>query len=381
MFRLVVRLVFLLLFTVSSAYGDGIDLVKVRLKKNLKTLSISGSFKSIGKYKFKDESLNYALKISSKKYKNSNYWIVENTNNNKRLVFKSSRLTIVGSSLKSQQDKLPPHFVLWTENKKLQVVAELPMDMYLQGVLAGETPLSWPKEALKAQAIASKSYALSVASERKNNYYHLDGDVYDQVYKHSTKYSKKLEDIISETSREYLVAPDGRVLKAYYHSNSGGKTELPINVWQDENWNPHYQIVESPDANKWNYKINYSDLVKKLTKEPTGFGAQSIQSLDYNEKSPSGRVTSLKYKANNGTLKTITGQKFRELVGFGKIKSTFFTMAKANGVLHFSGKGFGHGVGMSQNGANKLARKGWSYKSILNHFYPKVSVKRGPAGD
>jgi len=357
-------------------------LVKVRLKKDLDALLISGTFKSIGRYQLKGVGRAYNLKITEQKYKGQTYWFVENTKNKKRLTFKSKRLTIVGKSFKSGKDRLPPHFVLWDEAGKINVVAELPMDLYLQGVLAGEMPLSWPKEALKAQAIASKSYALSVAEERKGNYFHLDGDVYDQVYKYTDKqsngYSKKLTEIINETSQEYLVAPDGHVLKAYYHANSGGKTELPYNVWQDTKWNPHYASVSSPDANRWSYGLSRADFIKRIQKEYVDFNGAAVQSLAYNQKSTSGRVTSLKYLNGSGETIVITGQKLRELVGFGKIKSTFFTMVKSADQLKFFGKGFGHGVGMSQNGANQLARKGWNYKNILKHFYPKVEVQRSP---
>lgn len=366
----------------SQAHGLD-DNVKVRIKKDINQLKISGFFKNIGRYQLKGKSkLN--LLVSRKNLSGKEYWKVQNTKNNKSIYFKSKRLTFLGSYLASGSENIPEHFVLWQDTKatNFHLVAEMPMDQYLKGVLAGEMPLSWPKEALKAQAIASKSYALSVAKERKNKYYHLEGDVYDQVYKHThnNKYAAKLSDIVTETSSEYLVGDNGKVLKAYYHANSGGATELPINVWQDADWNPMYKVVKSPDSNKWSYQLSNDDFVKRVAKEYPNFSAETLKTLSVNEKSESGRITSLSFTGTEGH-QIITGQKLRELVGFGKLKSTFFNFNIGTDLISFNGKGYGHGVGMSQKGASLLARKGWNYKNILKHFYPKVMVTREPASE
>ena len=395
MVRLLVLITLAQLFIVplgfSKAYGLD-DNVKIRIKKDIHQLKISGFFKAIGRYQFKGKSkLN--LLVAHKNLSGKDYWQVQNIKNKKSIYFKSKRLTFLGTYFTSGSENIPEHFVLWKETSNRQrpstnklskknsfhLVAEMPMDQYLKGVLAGEMPLSWPKEALKAQAIASKSYALSVANERKNKYYHLEGDVYDQVYKHThnNKYAAKLSEIVKETSNEYLMGDNGKVLKAYYHANSGGATELPINVWQDADWNPMYKVVKSPDSNKWSYQLSTSQFIKNLSKEHPGFNAAALKTLKVYEKSESGRVTSLSFDAGSGST-VITGQKLRELVGFGKLKSTFFSFNIKATQISFVGKGYGHGVGMSQKGASLLARKGWSYKNILKHFYPKVMVTREP---
>ena len=246
---------------------------------------------------------------------------------------------------------------------------------YLVGVLAAEMPLDFEKEALKAQAVAARTYALKKMENNKKQDYDILNTVANQVYYDEEKlkqawglnYLKNynyLKSIILATNEEYLVYND-KIIDAFFYSTSPGMTENSADVFGSNI--PYLVSVES----KW-------DLDSPSYQDTKIFSLENIQQVfEINDKitsikiieySPTGR--SKKIKIND---KIILSNKFREILG---IKSTYLSLEIKNDSLHINTKGYGHGVGMSQYGAHGMAKSGKNYKEILKHYYKDVEIKK-----
>lgn len=260
-------------------------------------------------------------------------------------------------------------------------IVELDFDDYIKGVLIGEVPITYELEALKAQAIVARTYTLYKLKTNKNG--HNGADMCDdinccQCYK-TKEYAfqswddeeenekwRKLEQAVNETSKKYITY-SGEIISAFFHAHSGGQTENVKYVWGG-NEIPYLKSVEG----KENYP--YQD-TKTFTKEEF---AESIKDIikDYKEKdyeikivdyTGSGRVNNIKI----GEIE-IKATELRKLVG---IRSTNFRIEKKeDGTVTFYTIGYGHGVGMSQEGANQMAIDGATYEEIIKHYYTGVEI-------
>ncbi len=236
-------------------------------------------------------------------------------------------------------------------------------------------PLDFEKEALKAQAVAARTYALKKMENNKKQDYDILNTVANQVYYDEEKlkqawglnYLKNynyLKSIILATNEEYLVYND-KIIDAFFYSTSPGMTENSADVFGSTI--PYLVSVES----KW-------DLDSPSFQDTKTFSLENIQkvfeisdtinSVKIIEYSPTGR--SNKIKIND---KIISSNKFREILG---IKSTYLSLEIKNDFLHVNTKGYGHGVGMSQYGAHGMAKSGKNYIEILKHYYKDVEIKK-----
>lgn len=268
----------------------------------------------------------------------------------------------------------------------MDVVVVMPLEEYLAGVIPAEMPLNWPSEALKAQAVAARSFALKVASQRRNKSFDLDTTVYDQVHRfeedlalHPEK-KEKLKRVIDATLGEVLLDESDKILKAFYSADCGCSSEDPKYVWGEVS---SFSAVKDPTCLKrkpksWELVINKRDLRSRLMKElnlpPDGV----IRGLHIGGRSPSGRVSSvIAVVEASGKIVTnkLSSQVFRKLVGFDKVRSTDFALDWQADVLHIKGQGVGHGVGLCQYGARILAQDGSSYQDILKTYYPRAKIK------
>lgn len=254
---------------------------------------------------------------------------------------------------------------------------------YLVGVLAAEMPASFEPEALKAQAVAARSYlerALRVGSKHENAdicadsaccqaYITTDkmrenwGDAYESCL-------ERIQSAVSETDGEYL-AYDGEPVLAAFHSSSAGKTESSAEIW---NALPYLVSVDSPETESDvpNYisslelsELDFRDTILHLRPDAdmTGEAACWLGDIERND---SGRVVSV---CVGGV--SISGEELRSLFS---LRSTAFEIEYKDGVFRFTVTGYGHGVGMSQYGANVMARQGADYREILEHYYPGAAV-------
>lgn len=263
--------------------------------------------------------------------------------------------------------------ILRSKTGKIEVV---PLEEYIIGVVAGEMPVSFSLEALKAQAVASRSYVMYQIKGNQKKDYDVVDTVLNQVYIDSntlkekwgenySEYYKKVVTAIQDTAYEYLVY-DGKVVNAMFFSTSNGYTENSEDVFVSKV--PYLRSVES----KWDnispvfqYTTNYSlDDFLGLLKLPH---SDTVQ-VSILEKTKTGRISSIKI---NG--KTYTG---REVASLLKLKSSSFSIVQNDNKITISTKGYGHGVGMSQYGAEGMAQEGYTYDEILKHYYTDTELKK-----
>lgn len=244
----------------------------------------------------------------------------------------------------------------------------LDLEDYIIGVVSAEMPALFNNEALKAQAVASRSYAVSSI---KNNIINISNTTSNQVYltnyelkeKWNNNYDKYLNKIalaVNET-KDLVVKREDKILKTYYFSMSNGKTENSKTVFGDNTFKSVSSIQEQNLDNFIVTKtIDLNEFLKVLNIDNI-----NIKNIIRNE---TNRVDSI--EINN---KTYTGIEFRKLFN---LRSTDFDIDIKNNEVIIKTKGYGHGVGMSQYGANIMAKNGFNYKEIINYYYQDTVIKK-----
>lgn len=270
---------------------------------------------------------------------------------------------------------------------KTNQTEELSLDDYLYGVVSSEMPASFEKEALKAQAIVARTYTIYQITKSKGK--HGDADICDD-YKccqawiskedRLAKWSEneaeanwnKIVEAVDSTQGK-IITYNGSPIDAFFHSNSGGITETASNVWGGDNF-PYLQSVQTSGEDGYTQyssevEFSQSEFIDKIkTKHPDfeiDFNDNScVQILEYTE---SGRIRTIKF----GNIQ-IAGTEARTLLG---LKSTNFSFEIVDGKIKFKVLGYGHGVGMSQTGADSMAKAGSSAEEIIKHFYSGVEIR------
>ena len=260
-------------------------------------------------------------------------------------------------------------------DKGLLVVNELPLEDYLVGLINCEISSQWPMEAIKAQAVVARSYAVYQKEMRKNAIYDLESTVMDQVYEGCEIEDSRAGRGVKETAGEVLTYK-GNVIQAFYHSNCGGHTESSENVWGFSL--PYMQGVDcsyclaTPSA-KWEQTIPLNKIESLL--KGNGYQVAGLLEIRTGKKNRSGRVTDLTLIFAKGRL-TISAVNFRKIIGYTVIKSTNFEARIAGDDAVFTGIGYGHGVGLCQWGAKQRAGDGFDYREILSYYYPGTRLGR-----
>ncbi len=253
----------------------------------------------------------------------------------------------------------------------------LPLEEYIVGVLAGEMPIYFEKEAFKAQAVAARSYALKRIEYNKENEYDVVDSVINQVYL-DNNYLKdawkdeyvtninKLREVVNETENEILEY-DGEVIDALFFSTSNGYTENASLVFNMDL--PYLKSVKSAwdektsSAFRSSLSISLNDFYDKL-------------GLDYNEKLD---VKIIKRSSTNRVINlNINGKEFISKSLYSKLglRSTDFSIRQDGNNVIIDMVGYGHGVGMSQYGAEGMAEEGYSYSDILKYYYSGTNIKK-----
>ena len=255
---------------------------------------------------------------------------------------------------------------------QLLVTNVLPLEDYLVGSLASEMSASWELEALKAQAVASRTYAMYMIAHPKSPAYDLEKSTQDQVYTGVDVESQRVRIAVGDTRGEYL-GTHGKPVKTFYHSRCGGTTETARSVWSNSGHDSKTRVT-CPFCQKkpflWKASIRIRDLVH-LLKIPLS-PSEPFRIIPV-EKTPSGRIALLRLESGNHE-KTVTSDQFRSLLGYTRIKSALFDWKIADDDIEFEGRGAGHGVGMCQWGARYLAGLGNNYAQILGHYYPELML-------
>lgn len=323
-----------------------------------------------------------AIKISWKASAKARFsFLVEDRDSGQVLSrFEARTLELNGMSLRVGLQSMPDRLSLAPRpTGALDVIARLDLESYVRGVLPSEMPASWPLEALKAQAIAARTFALfrKQARAKVNATYDVESDVMDQVYKNpfgdeplSAKKSEMVERAIRETKGVVLLAGGTHPFATFFHADCGGHTEEPGEVW-----GPSESVGTTPDEScptnpmaSWSLKLTASEIAAKFK------SASRLSGLKVIEKTPSGRIAKLQLKWLDGSVATVSGHAFRMTMGHDRVRSAKFDVLKdAGGDFDLVGQGFGHGVGMCQWGARHLAKAGKGYREILAHYFPKAT--------
>ena len=261
-------------------------------------------------------------------------------------------------------------------DKGILVVNQLPLEEYLVGLINCEISSAWPIEAVKAQAIIARTYAVNRKMARHASPYHLESSVMDQVYEGCLIEDTRASRAVSETTGEVLTFGGG-IIQAYYHSSCGGRTEASENVWGAplaylKGVECQYCLT-SPTATLWETTLSLREIEERL--RAAGYKVSGLFDIKPGATNSRGRLKQLVLLASKGGV-TITGDQFRKAVGYGVIKSTRFTMKSSKNEISFSGSGNGHGVGLCQWGAKQRALDGFNCGEILSYYYPGTGLKK-----
>lgn len=247
------------------------------------------------------------------------------------------------------------------DNDGISAINYVELEEYLYSVVGGEMIPNWPLEALKAQAVAARSYALHKRSQAGKRLYDLDSTTSSQVYGGLNTETRSTHLAVQSTTGQVLTY-QGNVILAVFHSSSGGHTENAEDVWSQRL--PYLQGVVDYDQQapvfQWTKTVSNHELNRLL-----GENIGQIVAVAPEDTTPLGRVVSLKVVGDRAT-KQISGTQFRKALD---LRSTLFTVTNVDNNFYIYGRGFGHGVGLSQWGAYYLAQNGINYQQILSHYY------------
>lgn len=270
-------------------------------------------------------------------------------------------------------------------HKKTNEIETVAIDDYLCNVVSAEMPAEYELEALKAQAIVARTYTIYKINNKK----HDNADICDdstccQAWVDKETRFARWEESKRETNwnkiREAVISTEGKIItyqnqpiNAFFHANSGGKTEMPINVWGGTGL-PYLQVVETAGEEGYSQyasEVAFSndELINKLKSKYKDItidfnNQEEIKILQYTD---SGRVKTIKFGNHE-----LSGVETRTILG---LKSTNFEITRVDGKIKFTVKGYGHGVGMSQTGADTLTKQGKNCEEIIHHFYKNVEIK------
>lgn len=316
----------------------------------------------------------------------------------------------------------------------IDIINHVELEHYLYGVVPREMGSSFPLEALKAQAIIARSYTLANINYHLGDGYNLCDTTHCQVYGAYDNETIITNQAVDQTYGQYITY-NGNVISANYHSNSGGITEDSGNAWSQSL--PYLSSIEDVFSNdapnsSWNFSLSISDIQSKLAS--SGIDLGQINNIEILETTDANRVLSLRIDGSKGE-KIITGSQLRSLLGATTLKSTWFTVSKKGGYENskayvingsnsypveidlsvayikdsgrdlmvnrstvnrarsidkttqlestyssapttfvFNGRGYGHGVGMSQYGAREMANQGYNYEDIITHYYTGIEI-------
>ena len=263
--------------------------------------------------------------------------------------------------------------IIRTEKVNLLIINHLDIEDYVSGVLYHEVSHLWPMEALKAQAIASRTFAVYKTIEAIGKDYDLTNDIYSQVYGGRTSERYRTTRAVKETAGKILIYRN-KVLSAYFHATCGGHTEDASLLWNVDipplRGGPCNYCTQSPHF-KWVATMPLADIERKLN--DGGYRVKDIQNITVSSRDPSGRAKSVSIINSLGT-EELPANKFRLALDPNLFRSTNFEISIRKGTAVLNGRGWGHGVGMCQWGAYYMSKRGFSADQILQFYYPGAAI-------
>ena len=258
-----------------------------------------------------------------------------------------------------------------TPDNRITVVDNINVEDYIKGVLYHEVSHHWPMEALKAQAVAARTYALySINPAGKP--YDVTNDIYSQVYggRDSERYRT---DLAVDYTRGQVLTYNNQIIPAYFHATCGGMTEDAWELWHLPDIPPLRSVpcsfcVNSPHMH-WKKNFKLRDIQDALNLH--GYKVSGIKDISIVDRDRSERIEHLKITQKNGDELIIKGKDFRDLMGPNVLLSNNYEIAMQGYYVNVIGKGWGHGVGMCQWGALGMAKQQFNYRQILTYYYPR----------
>ena len=294
---------------------------------------------------------------------------------------------IEGDGLVTYRHTLPPKILINETKSGLDLIGFVPLENYILGVVASEVPKQWPLEVLKTQAVASRSYVLSLMKERSKQSFHVENSILDQVFV-LTKDGYKKSDFenvrlaVQSTKGQFLIGENRKILKAFFHSDCGGKTIASKDVWGTKEISSGV-VCPNSRTTQWEYKTDIGSLSRKLSSYFKFPSSHTIRKISLERPSQKDRVIDLSVAFAEGedpmnskrlATRSLSAQDLRRVIGYSEIKSTLFEILHTNEGITFKGKGYGHGVGLCQSGANFMAKAGKNYQQILAYYYQGTSI-------
>ena len=278
------------------------------------------------------------------------------------------------------------------ENQEaLYLINELPLETYLEGVVPSEMPSSYHQEALKAQAVCARTYAWKQIEDSCLEKYGADVDdsVNFQVYQNQAQ-AETTDDAVACTKGQ-VMTHNGELIQAYYFSTSAGTTSTD-QIWGADSAAPYLKSVacrfdQDQPWGSWKVDIPW----EKLADSTALYNKGKLQGLLVTKKSESGAVTGLTVNTDLGSFLVEGEYDVRSFLtpagcqiiqhdgsitaGGNLLPSAYFTMEqKAGSAVYIRGKGYGHGVGMSQSGADQMAAEGYTWREILEYFFNEIQI-------
>jgi stage II sporulation protein D len=255
----------------------------------------------------------------------------------------------------------------------LDVIHALPMEDYVAAVAGSEMPPSFPAEALKSQAVAARTFAVTkkLQALAEGRSFHLGATVVHQVYGGSAAIDPRTRAAAESTAGEVLVFED-EPADAFFHASCGGQTESGEEaLGRDRPYLPPVACgrCDGTPLARWTHRIDATALGQKL-----GL-ARRVSELQVVERTPSGRARRIRVEAGGARVE-IGGADFRQRLGWSALKSLSFEVKRRGATFTFEGRGAGHGAGMCQWGAAGFAKEGRTYREILAHYYPGSEIRR-----
>lgn len=257
----------------------------------------------------------------------------------------------------------------------LTVVNEVELEAYLYGVLRLEINPAWPPEAVKAQAVAARTLAVASLGRLAREGYDVRDTTDFQVYGGATFEDPRATAAVDAT-RGLILVYEGQPILAVYHADSGGRTESSEHVWGRAY--PYLRGVPDPYASgspyeRWSLALPLVQLEESLRK--AGFPGGGVRTVEVAETSESGRALRVRFAGASGAWE-LSGHRLRMLLGPDRLRSTLFSVRVEGNTAVFEGKGWGHGVGLSQWGARGMALRGMDFARILQYYYTGAQIAR-----
>jgi stage II sporulation protein D len=264
---------------------------------------------------------------------------------------------------------------IYPVNGALSAINVVELEDYVQGVIKDEIPPAWPAEAAKAMAVIARTYAVYQMEQQAGSLFHVRATTASQMYGGATGEDPRTTWAVQATRGQVLTF-GGRPISAFYHSCSGGATEDAVDIF-----GPSFDMIvgtEDPFSGAcphalWVQRLTANQIEADLKR--AGYPVGRVTGFQELVRSRTGRILQIAVQHTKGTL-VLEGRRFREAFGNEVIRSMDLEVSTDAAGFTFVGRGWGHGVGLSQWGAKEMADLAYNYRDILKFYYPLADLGR-----